>query len=40
MKPLPRKLLLQMNNCVKDNKNDHLLAFFSLLIAQRVFDEV
>jgi hypothetical protein len=40
MKPLPRKLLLQMNNCVKDNKNHHLLAFFSLLTAQRMFDEV
>ncbi len=29
-----------MNNCVKDNKNHHLLAFFSLLNAQRVFNEV
>jgi hypothetical protein len=40
MKPFPRMLLLQMINCVKDNKNHHLFAFFSLLIAQRVFDEV
>jgi hypothetical protein len=40
MKPLPRKLLLQMNNCVKDNTNHHLLPIFSLLTTQRVFDEV
>jgi hypothetical protein len=26
-KPLPKKLLLQMDNCVKDNKNRHLLIF-------------
>jgi hypothetical protein len=29
-KPLFKKLLLQMNNCVKDNKNWHL--FFFLVI--------
>jgi hypothetical protein len=29
-KPLPRNLLLQMDNCVKDNKNRHLLTFLSL----------
>jgi hypothetical protein len=29
-----------MNNCVKDNKNHHLLAFIFWLTAQRVFDEV
>ncbi len=32
VKPLPRKLLFQMDNCVKDNKNRHLLPFLSLLI--------
>jgi hypothetical protein len=26
-KLLPKKLLLQMDNCVKDNKNWHLLVF-------------
>jgi len=31
VKPLPRKLLLHMDNCVKDNKNCHLLPFLSLL---------
>jgi hypothetical protein len=39
-KPLPKKLLLQMNNCVKDNKNWHLFAFLSLLTAKEVFEEV
>jgi hypothetical protein len=40
VKPLPSKLLLQMDNCVKNNKNRQLLAFFSLLIAREVFEEV
>jgi hypothetical protein len=31
VKPLPRKLLLQMDNCVKDNKNCDMLVFLSLL---------
>ncbi len=39
-KPLPRKLLLHMDNCVKDNKNCHLLAFLSLLTTLEVFEEV
>jgi len=39
-KPLPRNLLLQMDNCVKDNKNWHLLAFLSLLMERDVFEEV
>jgi hypothetical protein len=29
-----------MDNCVKDNKNWHLLAFLSLLMARDVFEEV
>ncbi len=29
-----------MDNCVKDNKNRHLLAFLSLLMARDVFEEV
>jgi hypothetical protein len=40
VKPLPRKLLLQVDNYVKDNKNCHLLAFLYLLIAHEVFEEV
>jgi hypothetical protein len=40
VKPLPRKLFLQMDNYVKDNKNRHLLAFLSLSTAHKVFKEV
>jgi hypothetical protein len=29
-----------MDNCVKDNKNHHLLVFFSLLTTREVFKEV
>ncbi len=39
-KLLPKKFLLQMDNCVKDNKNKYLLAFLSLLMAKEVFQEV
>jgi hypothetical protein len=39
-KPLPRNLLFQVDNCMKDNKNRHLLTFFSLLIVRDVFEEV
>jgi len=35
-----KKLLLQMNNYMKDNKNWHFLAFLSLLIMKDVFNEV
>jgi hypothetical protein len=40
VKPLQRKLLLQMDNCVKNNKNRQLLTFLSLLITCEVFEEV
>ncbi len=39
-KPLSNNLLLQMDNYVKDNKNQHLLAFLSLLTTRDVFDEM
>jgi hypothetical protein len=39
-KPLPNKLLLQMDNCVKNNKNRYLLTYLSLLTAREVFGEV
>jgi hypothetical protein len=39
-KLLPINLLLQMDNCVKDNKNWHLLVFLSLLMVRDVFEEV
>jgi hypothetical protein len=40
VKPLPRKLFLHMDNCVKDNKNHHMLVFLSLLTTREVFEEV
>jgi hypothetical protein len=40
VKPLPTNLLLQMDNCIKDNKNRHLLTFLSLLTIRDVFEEV
>ena len=38
--PLPKKLFLQLNNSTKDNKNRYIMAFCSLLTAQRIFKEV
>jgi hypothetical protein len=38
-KLLPQKLLLQMDNCMKDNNNRYLWAFLSLLIVRDVFEE-
>jgi len=40
VKSLPKKLLLQMDDCVKDNKNRQLLAFLCLLTICEVFEEV
>jgi hypothetical protein len=34
-KPLPKKLLLQMDNYVKDNNNWHLLVFFVIINNER-----
>jgi hypothetical protein len=39
-KLLPKFFLLQMDNCVNDNKNRHLLTFMSLLMSKEVFEEV
>ena len=39
-KPLPRKLLLQLDNSGKDNKNKHVFAFCSELVARGVFETV
>ena len=38
-KPLPRKLYLQLDNSIKDNKNKYLMAFLCLLTARGVFEE-
>jgi hypothetical protein len=40
LKVLLLKLLLQMDNHVKDNNNQHLLGFLSLLTIREVFKEV
>jgi len=40
VKSSPKKLLLQMDDSMKDNKNRQLLAFFSLLSICEVFEEV
>jgi hypothetical protein len=40
VKPLPKNLLLQMDDCVKDNNNHQLLTFLSLLTICEVFEEV
>ena len=37
---LPSRLRLQMDNCVRENKNKYVLGFLSLLIEKRIFNEV
>ena len=39
-KPLPAKLLLQMDNCVRENKNKYVLAFLAYLVQMKIFVEV
>ena len=38
--PLPKKVFLQLDNYAKDNKNQYVMAFCSLLTARRIFKEV
>jgi hypothetical protein len=40
VKPLPKKLLFQMDNRVNDNKSQHLLVILSLLTTKEVFEDV
>jgi len=37
---LPRYLRLQMDNCVRENKNKYVLGFLALLVQRRIFLEV
>ena len=37
---LPRKLMLQTDNCVKDLKNQIVLSFYYLLVEKNIFEEV
>ena len=36
VQPLPRKLYLQPYNSARDNKNQYIMAFLSMLTAQKV----
>lgn len=38
--PLPGKLLLQMDNCVRENKNKYVMGFLAFLVEQQYFVEV
>ena len=39
-KPLPMKLLLQMDNCVRENKNKYVFGFLAYLVQMKIFVEV
>jgi hypothetical protein len=39
-KRLPKKLYVQMDNCVRENKNKYVLGYLSWLVQRRVFDEI
>lgn len=38
--PLPKKLYIQLDNCNRENKNKYVLGFLSLLVQERLFEEV
>ena len=38
--PVPKKLYIQLDNCNRENKNRHVLGFCSLLVQEKVFEEV
>ena len=38
--PLPKTLYIQLDNCMRENKNRHVLAFLSLLVQEGIFNEV
>jgi hypothetical protein len=39
-KRLPRKLYVQMDNCVRENKNKYVLGYLSWLVQRGVFEEI
>ena len=39
-KPLPKKLWIQFDNCWRDNKNKYTMAFFGMLVAKGIFNEI
>ena len=36
---LPKRLYIQMDNCGRENKNQYVLAFLSLIVEKDVFEE-
>ena len=40
LRPLPPKLMLQMDNCTRENKNKYVYAFLQLLVELDIFTEV
>ena len=38
--PLPYRLLIQMDNCVRENKNKYVMAFCAILVELEIFTEV
>ena len=40
LKPLPSKLYIQMDNCVRENKNKYVMAFLLYLVEIGIFTEV
>ena len=39
-RPLPSKFLLQMDNCVRENKNKYVMGFLAYLVQMKIFVEV
>lgn len=40
MQPLAPRLLIQMDNCVRENKNKYVMGFFAILVQLGIFAEV
>lgn len=38
--PVPRRLLIQMDNCVRENKNKYVFGFLAYLVEVGIFSEV
>ena len=39
-RPLPPHLFVQINNCVRGNKNKYVMGFLALLVQEKIFKEV
>ena len=38
--PLPRKLFVQVDNCIRENKNSYFMSFLESLVEWGIFDEI